>query len=384
MRFDIDAEFAEDGRTIEMISLGIAAEDGRTFYVENGDFDWTPILDGSHPSADWLLEHVKPHLGGVTSSLEDIAADVVAFVGPDPEFWGWYADYDWLVLCQLFGRMIDLPATWPMFCRDAKQLHVELGSPVVPPHVGREHHALDDALHQQAVRLFLERRRPAALFYNPKWLALLGASLIEEVWTRFDFEQRFLDVSGLVLADGAQPWLRPRGPVAVAKGRSTEVWTPPPNADPGSMFVPGTEEYSFETSLDMDDMIAWAWGAARADVVESCVAWLDDMVRATIAGLFSHTEAVATRDRAELAIAFSRGMGEFLDMVLPNGVTVVYHPQDLVVASIGGLAGGAALVDGGERCVIRGHLKVAACLVLASARRLHLAAPGPVSTTVDG
>lgn len=32
------------------------------------------------------------------------------------------ADYDWVVLCQLYGTMMDLPKGWPMYCRDVKQL----------------------------------------------------------------------------------------------------------------------------------------------------------------------------------------------------------------------------------------------------------------------
>ena len=38
-----------------------------------------------------------------------------------PEFYGYYSDYDWVVLCWLFGRMIDLPKGFPMYCIDLKQ-----------------------------------------------------------------------------------------------------------------------------------------------------------------------------------------------------------------------------------------------------------------------
>jgi len=38
-----------------------------------------------------------------------------------PEFYGYYADYDWVLFCSLFGRMIDLPKGFPMYCRDLKQ-----------------------------------------------------------------------------------------------------------------------------------------------------------------------------------------------------------------------------------------------------------------------
>jgi hypothetical protein len=36
-------------------------------------------------------------------------------------FCGYYSDYDWVVFCQLFGKMIDLPKGFPMYCYDLKQ-----------------------------------------------------------------------------------------------------------------------------------------------------------------------------------------------------------------------------------------------------------------------
>lgn len=39
-----------------------------------------------------------------------------------PTFYAYYADYDWVVFCWLFGRMIDLPKGFPMYCRDLKQM----------------------------------------------------------------------------------------------------------------------------------------------------------------------------------------------------------------------------------------------------------------------
>lgn len=39
-----------------------------------------------------------------------------------PVFYGYYADYDWVVFCWLFGKMIDLPKGFPMYCRDLKQM----------------------------------------------------------------------------------------------------------------------------------------------------------------------------------------------------------------------------------------------------------------------
>lgn len=37
------------------------------------------------------------------------------------EFYAYYADYDWVAFCSLFGKMIDLPEGFPMYCKDLKQ-----------------------------------------------------------------------------------------------------------------------------------------------------------------------------------------------------------------------------------------------------------------------
>lgn len=37
------------------------------------------------------------------------------------KFYGYYADYDWVVFCWLFGKMIDLPKGFPMFAFDIQQ-----------------------------------------------------------------------------------------------------------------------------------------------------------------------------------------------------------------------------------------------------------------------
>lgn len=39
----------------------------------------------------------------------------------NPEFYGYYSDYDWVVFCWLFGKMIDLPKGFPMFAFDIQQ-----------------------------------------------------------------------------------------------------------------------------------------------------------------------------------------------------------------------------------------------------------------------
>src|SRR5690606_11798062 len=100
-------------------------------------------------------------IGGFLSRKE-ISADVRRFCSPElhgkPEFWGYYADYDWVVFCQLFGRMMDLPKGFPMYCRDIKQLCDELGNPKLPEQSSIEHHALADARWNKEAWEFLKVR----------------------------------------------------------------------------------------------------------------------------------------------------------------------------------------------------------------------------------
>lgn len=165
MRYFIDFEFVEDGRVIDPVSIGVACEDGRRYYAVFTDCPWVKFFDNP-----WLVENVFPHLpfnvvdptkpltwGNADPDYRTklwkpsylIRADLLKFTEQDkygkPEFWGYYADYDWVALCQLYGRMIDLPRDWPMYCRDIKQLADMLGNPELPKSAVEEHHALADA-----------------------------------------------------------------------------------------------------------------------------------------------------------------------------------------------------------------------------------------------
>lgn len=152
-KFYLDTEFIEAGRhaPVQFISIGIVSEDGREFYAESQEFDPKTV-------SPWLKENVLPHLGPVENRkpVALIAKEVREFVGNvKPEFWGYYADYDWVVFCQMFGSMIDLPEGWPMYCRDIKQLCDSLGNPKLPENKGAEHNALSDAKWNETALQFL-------------------------------------------------------------------------------------------------------------------------------------------------------------------------------------------------------------------------------------
>lgn len=39
----------------------------------------------------------------------------------NPQFYGYYSHYEWVLFCSLFGKMTDLPKGFPLYCRDLKQ-----------------------------------------------------------------------------------------------------------------------------------------------------------------------------------------------------------------------------------------------------------------------
>jgi len=150
MRFFFDTEFIEDGNTIDLISIGIVAEDGQEFYAQN--------LDCRLGRAnDWVKKHVIPHLENPdyyksrnVSIAPWLSGVVIAyrirkFVGENPVFWAYYGAYDWIVLNQLYGPLIDHPNGWPFYCRDLRQLLDMQGKYELKQPEDMPHHALMDA-----------------------------------------------------------------------------------------------------------------------------------------------------------------------------------------------------------------------------------------------
>jgi len=169
MKYFIDTEFIEGfhkplfGKRrhfIDIISIGIVAEDGREYYAVSSEYNY-------NDANKWVQENVIIPLYQETivgdnrnrfdadrfhktfgKPNKQIAKEIMAFVNPfleetplhtkswnkhlnkfnviasenrPIEFYAYYADYDWVVFCSLFGRMIDLPKGFPMYCRDLKQ-----------------------------------------------------------------------------------------------------------------------------------------------------------------------------------------------------------------------------------------------------------------------
>ncbi len=169
--------------TIDLISIALVAEDEREYYAISKDFNLREAWDRWQPKgfikADgslskkvikeyWIRENVLKHLfdnhiaekfqpktfnefkklinefgktnaeiareikqfiytcEGVEFIRNDIAGHIEHYsyapLDTNPEFYAYYADYDWVVFCWLFGLMIELPKGFPKYCRDLKQV----------------------------------------------------------------------------------------------------------------------------------------------------------------------------------------------------------------------------------------------------------------------
>jgi hypothetical protein len=178
-----DTEFLEDGRTVELISIGMVAEDGRQLYAVSQEIEEDPLYDRIKRHS-WLMSNVVPSLplspvrnalrpphsqfgGSFILDRDDntvmprrmIRNAVRQFIleTPSPELWAWYGAYDHVALCQLFGRMVDLPHGVPMWTNDLQQEFHRLGSPTGAPvqDVMGKHNALADARHLRDVSEWL-------------------------------------------------------------------------------------------------------------------------------------------------------------------------------------------------------------------------------------
>lgn len=184
MKVYYDTEFLEDGRTIDLISIGMITEDGREYYAVNRDMPVRRIR-----KHQWLMDNVVPGLPRISGDRRNhirtgdaldlldyanpavkhrdkIAREVRAFIlaaGPDVELWADYGAYDHVVIAQLFGPMVDLPAGIPMWTNDLQQEARRLAAAGLdeahnlPLQLDGQHNALADARHNRVVGRYLER-----------------------------------------------------------------------------------------------------------------------------------------------------------------------------------------------------------------------------------
>lgn len=97
-------------------------ETGVGYYAENKNCNLTEVRNDP-----WLLENVIPHLHGPVKLYTQIANDLRVFCGESPEFWGYYSAHDFVVLCGLYGGLMQRPQGWPPLCFDVAFLAEQKG-----------------------------------------------------------------------------------------------------------------------------------------------------------------------------------------------------------------------------------------------------------------
>lgn len=168
-------KYGETKPTIDLISIGIVSEDGRKYYAISKDFNLKEAWDRK-----WIRENVlntiyneltlhhlttwgipsNPHFRSPISdtrrlefnlkslkflirtygkSNKQIAKELKQFIGhreneynteqwildlesKGTELYGWYSAYDHVAFCWIFGKMILLPAGYPKYTKDLKQM----------------------------------------------------------------------------------------------------------------------------------------------------------------------------------------------------------------------------------------------------------------------
>lgn len=154
MRYFYDTEFIEDGETIDLISIGVVAEDGREFYAVSKEFD-------ASQAGEWVrrnvLNQLPPKSDARWMDRATLRRKLYEFLLPDhvpgqrlaqqdrPELWAWVGAYDHVVLAQLWGDMTGLPRELPRFTHELKQLWEMAGRPRLPESPSNAHDALADA-----------------------------------------------------------------------------------------------------------------------------------------------------------------------------------------------------------------------------------------------
>ena len=218
-RFPINLFRKETPNTIDLISIGIVSEDDREYYAISKDFNlkeaWNrydlklPEEMGDEPiKVYWIRENVlkpiwkdylenrqsmyektyhweltsefsyktmKTIINWIGKTNKQIADEIKQFCSPEikrynqfgeytlsePKFYAYYGDYDWVAFCWLFGKKIDLPNGFPMYCIDLKQECDKIPDQPIQNHVSypkqtNEHNALADAKWNRELNKFLK------------------------------------------------------------------------------------------------------------------------------------------------------------------------------------------------------------------------------------
>lgn len=173
-RYFLDTEFLDDGdnQRLVLVSIALVCDDGRELYLVSNEFDYEEVASDS-----WMNENVlaklPPRFGAplppepssfspnvmycpplppspLWQTRAQIRDAIAAFIadpgdGTKPEIWAYFASYDWVLFCQLFGKMINLPKYFPWLVNDLKVWATHMG------YTGKFKELLPDTGHHDAL-----------------------------------------------------------------------------------------------------------------------------------------------------------------------------------------------------------------------------------------
>src|SRR6195952_3364924 len=148
-RYFYDCEFIEDGRVVDLVSIGVVDEFGREFYAVSTQFD-------DSKAVPWVRNNVLDKLPSpadkawrsrerIRDDLYDFLVEPIKGRNEQMELWAWYAAYDHVVLAQLWGAMPAMPNEVPRLTREIRQHWEAAGCPPIPDPGSDRHNALADA-----------------------------------------------------------------------------------------------------------------------------------------------------------------------------------------------------------------------------------------------
>ena len=162
MKVFLDTEFTGLHQNTSLLSIGIIDEDGRTFYAEISDYDFTQM-------DEWLLENIMSHMIfepakpgeeeyysaerfddnpigqdlyksyslKMRGTIKEVAQELEKWLNQydKVEIWSDCLAYDWMLFCQMFGGAMNIPSNVYYIPFDICTLFIMEG---IDPDISRE------------------------------------------------------------------------------------------------------------------------------------------------------------------------------------------------------------------------------------------------------
>jgi hypothetical protein len=122
MKVFFDTEFTGLHKGTSLISIGLVAEDGRSFYAENSEYDKSQLnnwlKDNVIANTSYLKDSGNSELASTSlygfyhvEGLSGIRADLADWLGQfdEVEIWSDCLAYDWVLFCDIFGGAFEIP-----------------------------------------------------------------------------------------------------------------------------------------------------------------------------------------------------------------------------------------------------------------------------------